>query len=290
MTEIKYNLVENTTGPNDANVATTDENLSADAIFQQSILPSLGRQIFPVVTMHGPTAAIFNVKKKAASNDIELVRSNVECFPSVSIGTGITKEAIQDLLSQFGKDGVQLVGNLLRGLANEQENTQTLAFLATYAADYGTLQLSNSLNAETNLFEISQRVSEIVLQMNSKNLRTYEAACVLPYKNAAAIMTLGNYAGGDNSDSRGLYIGQVGLTKFYMNPDPTATAAYVVLKDSENASKSSGVFSKYQSNVIEATDPDSGQNTYFIYNRFAIGISPLHETGNEMVYKFTILL
>lgn len=287
MEEVKH-LVENTTGPNDPNIATTDENLSVNAIFQQTLLPSLGRQIFPVVKMHGPTAAIFNIKKKAATNDLELLRSEVQAFGSTSIKSAITKEAIQDLVSQFGKDGKQMVGQLLRGLANEQENTATISFLDTNAVAGTTLTLSDSLNAQTNLFEVTQKVSELVLKMNSLNLRTYEASVVLPYTVAASVMALGKYAGGEDTESRGLFITQIGSVKYFMNPVATSTTAYVVLNDSENMSKSSAVFGKYAENVVETTDPDTGENVYFIFNRFALGLSPLHVAGNEMMYKFTI--
>lgn len=289
MTENKKLILENTTGPNDPNIATTDEKLSANEIFQQSSLPSLGRQILPVVKMHGPTAGIFNIKKKAVGNDLELVRRDVNCFDSTSINTGMTTEAMQDLLTQFGKDGKKMIGQLLRGLANEQENTETINFLETNAKVSPTLQLSDSLNAETNLFEVTQKVAEIVLQMNSLNLRTYEASVVLPYSVAASVMALGRYAGSDEDEERGLFIAQIGSIKYFMNPVAASTTAYVVLNDSQDASKSTGVFGDYTSDVVETYDPDTGEPVYFIYNRFAIGLSPLHVTDNEMAYKFTIL-
>lgn len=293
-------VVEDTVGSNEPNITTTDENLSVEQMYQQAALPSLGRQIFSVQPMHGPTAALFNIRKQVSGDanydannpSFVLLRNDVEVYPSESISTGLTKEAEQDIRSQYGKDANVIIGTLLRGLANDQENTRTLAFLDAQGYNEAgfDLTLTDSLNAETNAFEISQRVHELVLRANSKNMRTYESFCVLPYQAAATFAALNSYVGGLDKEERGLFIAEVGNTKYYMNPNPASSTAYVGLKDTSNASKSSAVFSPYISNVVEATNPATGESSYHIYNRFAITASPLHETGNEMLFKFTITL
>lgn len=283
-------LVEDTTGANAPNIATTDENLSVDAMFQQSSLPSLGRQIFSVVPMHGPTAALFNIQKNGADKFVVL-RNEVEVFPSKSINSGLTREVVQDLMSQYGKEGSRIVGNLLKSLTNDQENEKTIEFLEDNCLNVPDLQLTDSLSIETNMFEITQKINELVLKANTKNLRTYEGFCVLPYYAGASVAGLSTYVGGaeGEKDERGLFLAQIGQIKYYMNPEPTSTMAYVGLKDSKNSGKSSAIFSPYMSNVTETVDPDTGNETYFVFNRFAITESPLHQNGNEMLFKFNIL-
>ena len=387
-------LVEDLATPASPNVATTDENLSVDTMFQQVSMPSLGRQIFSVLPIHGPTAALFNIRNQNniiavaqvytitptavdstvytltidgiaysytsgigatvaqitaglaleinvtqtngivpvtavdnttnitltadvagvaftatdtgagtlvivptqpnvvanSGNDFELVRADVTVKNSASIATGITQEVVHDLRSQFGKETAGVIGKLLRGLANDAENTDTIAFLEANALAGTTLLLSNSANAETNLFEITQRVHELVLAINSNHLRSYEAFAVVPYVALGGIMGLSKYVGGDNKSERGLFIAKVGQTKFYLNPDATATNAYVGLKDTTNPSKSSAVFSPYVSNIIDAIDSNTGNSTYHIFNRYAITASPLHVAGEEMLHKFAIQL
>jgi len=285
-------IIEDTTGAADPNIATTDQNLSVDAMFQQSGLPSLGRQIFSVIPMNGPTAALFNLRKKAASNDIELIRAEVEVYPSTAIKTNITSEAVQDIRAMYGKRADKIIGDLLRGLANTDENTKTLAFLEAKSLALANLQLTDSANAELNLFEITQRVQETILRMNSKNLRTYEAFAVIPYTGLGGIMALSKYAGSANSskDSGGLFVTKIGVTSFFFNPNPASTTAYVGLIDKADSSKSSGVFSPYVSQVVESQNPDSGELAYHIFNRFAITASPLHVATDEMFYKFTVSL
>jgi len=282
------NVQENTLTPNAPNIAPTDEIASVDTMFQQATLPSLGRQIFSLLPIHGPTAALFNIRNKPLTNDFELVRAEVICGNSTAISTGVTQEAIEDLRSQYGKETGNIIGKLLRGLANDQENTDTIAFLEANALAGTNLVLSNAANAETNLFELTQRVHELVLGINSKHLRSYEAFAVIPFKTLGGIMGLSQYVGADNIDERGLFVAKVGQTKFYLNPDAASSTAYVGLIDSNNPSKSSAVFSPYDTTIVEATHQDTGNNTYHIYNRYAITASPLHVAGEEMLHKFII--
>lgn len=287
-TEIKHKLVEDTTGAEAPNIASTDSILSVREMFEQALLHSLGREIFPVIPTIGPTAGLFNIRKNASSNKFELVRNDVEVYPSTSINTGLTREVVQDIQSQYGKEATKVIGTLLRGLANAQENTKTLEFLESKSKAYTDLTLSDSLNAEVNLFEITQRAHELILKMNNKNTRTYGAYVVVPAIPLGGLMGLPAYVDNKEDIGHDLFITQIGKTRFYLNPDSTSTKAYVGLVDFTNPSKSAAIFSPYVSTIVEATDPDTGNDNYFIFNRFAITESPLHVTDDEMMYKFNV--
>lgn len=288
--DYKNPLVEDTTGSEDPNVASTDSNLTVGQMFQQSSLPSLGRSIFAVVPTKGPTSGLFNLRKKAGTNNFELVRKNVDVFPSEAIATGLTQEVVQDIKAQYGVLANAVIGKLLRGLANDQENARTLTFLEAECKVEVDLDLTNSQNAELITFEIGQKVHELILKANVKTPRTFDSWCVLPYTVAAAFAALNNYVGGMKKDESGLFISQIGNTTFFMNPDVTSTTAYVGLKAIDDLNKSSAVFSPYVETIAEAVHPDTGNLSYFIYNRFAIASSPLHVTGNEMLFKFNVIM
>lgn len=272
----------------DPNIETTDQNLSIDGIFQQTNVPSLAREICSVAELTGPSGAIFNIIRKDTTT-VELIRKEVQVFPSELQKTTITREAIQDLKSQFGKDADAIIGTLFRGLSNDLENEKLLSILSTNSKDYGDLQLTDSLNASTNAFELTQRVHEIILKMNQKHQRSYEAFCVLPAISMGSFMGLSSYLGYGDKESKGLFITQINKTKFYLNPDSTDLYAYVGLKD-ENLSKSSLVFSPYQNQILDAVDSDNGNINYFLANRFAITVSALHKLNEEMLYKFKVLV
>jgi len=282
-------LVENLATPAAPEVATSDENLTLDGMFQQTTLPSLARQIFPTLKLHGPTGAIFNIRKKAGTTDFELVRAEVVVGNSTAIHTGITQEAIQDIQSQYGEDSTQIIGKLLRGLANDAENVDTLAFLTAQSVASPNIILTDAGNAETTLFEVSQKVQELVLEANTNTRRTYEAYAVVPYKALAGIMSLKQYIGAGITSERGLFITQIGMTKYYINPDPASVTAFVGLSDMTDTGKSGAVFSPYTSSVIESVNPLDASVTYHLYNRYAITASPLHDAINDpMLFKFDI--
>lgn len=283
-------LLEDTTLPNAGNIETTDQNLSIDSMFQQIGTQSLARQISSVVEMTGPTAGIFNIVKKDGENSFKIIRKDVECFPSKLIKTGLTREVVQDSFSQFGKETEKVVGNLLRGLANQYENEKLFEVLDAECKDYEDLTFSQLNNAEMNFFEITQKVHEIVLKMNTKNQRTYEAFAVIPYLVLAGIMGIKNLTKNNEKEERGLFITEIGKTKFFLNPDVNNLNIYVGLKDSDDVTKSSLIFGKYQSNIIDAVDPESAETQYFLANRFAITSSALHLLDDEMLYKFKAVI
>lgn len=263
----------------------TDENLSLPVMYQQLATPSLARSVLFDMPLHGPTGALFNMRKKV--DTVELVRSEVEVFPSNPIKTGISVEAMEDMKRQFGVDGVKSVAILLQGLANEDENDKLITFLASKAVAADNLDLSNSGNAYDNFIEIQQHVSDIVIQMNMKGRRTFKSAVLLPYKLAASIMASSGWLNKFTSNSNEFYMGGNDLIEYYINPDITATSTFVILKDRYNGSKSAGSYSSYTNYIQESIDSETGDLNYIIYNRFALGISPLHEVTNPMIMSFT---
>lgn len=268
-------------------IATTDENLTVDEMFQQASLPSLARLIFSVVPMNGPTAALFNIEHKPDGSGIKLLRNEVQVYDSEPVKSGLTRETVEDLRNQYGKEADKVIGILLRSLANEQENQKALEFLEANSEDAGALTLTDAQNAETVLFELVRKVKEQVLKANSVSHRTYGAYCVLPYTFASSISALSEYIGGDDKTSD-LYFSYHNGVKFYLNPDVSITnTVYVGLKSENNMSKSAAVFSPYQSTVSEATDPKTGETVYHLFNRFAITASPLNE-NRKLMYKFNI--
>jgi hypothetical protein len=292
MNENNVILNENTDGANAPNIATTDENLSIESMFQEAGHPSLGKSIFSTADISGPTAALFNVKLKADKSGVELIRGEVEVFPSTSIKSGLTQEALQDIINQFGvKSARSIIGGMLRTLTNAQENTKTLEFLEAKSVNKTTLAFAGIDDAKVLLNMLTKRVADSIFEINSENLLSFDSYCVLPH-NVASSITLSNLGGGDLSkliSSKDLFIGKIGFTSYYLSPDPLATKIYVGIKD-EDLSKSAAVFSEYCANISIGTDVDTGNDSYFIFNRYAITESPLSALSKKMMHKFTVAL
>lgn len=279
-------LTENVYAPT---IATTDENLSINGIYQQTKLPSLGRRIFTVTPISGPTGAIFNISSK--SDGIKLLRNEVEVYdyPINAPKSKITLEALQDIKSQYGEDGLKLVANFLKGIANDDENANTISFLDANAVASSNISLSEPTMPDLVWREISYKVQQCVLEMNSQHIRTYNAFVVLPYSLGASIMSVfADLHNSELADATSLFIGKSGLTEWYVNPDSSDTNIYVGLMDKLGTGRGCAVFSPFVNEIKFDTDYETGMQVCHIWNRYAITVSPLHTNTEPMIMKFEV--
>ena len=278
--------IEGKLGTTSQDIEGVDQNLTIDEIFQQNKIDSLAKYVCSVSPLYGPSGAIFNLK--STNTGVKLLRQEVVTFPSDSVKTDITSEAIHDLVSMFGIQAYDVIGKLLRGISNEKENTRLFEVLDASSKVEADLTLTDSKNALSNYSEITQKVQELIIKMNSKDFRTFESFVILPYYAVASMSGISTFNNDTDSNADNLFLTRINKTSYFLNPDINSTKAYVGLKDT-NMSKSSLYFVPYTSEIQESVDPDSGLSVYRIYNRFAIETSVLHETDNEMLYTFNII-
>lgn len=260
--------------------------------FQEVSSASLIREIAVAVPMKYSTGKIVNIRKQAANDSFETVSANLTVNTATSnpIQTGLSLEAVADLQNQYGLDGYTIASNLLKGIVDAAENTAFMTFLDTNSLSTTALTLSDANSAEPSLFEITQRVQELVIKMNTPNFRTFNAFCVLPYKNAASISALSQYARGDEETKKNLVMSTIGQTHYYVNPDTSATTAFVGLKakDKKSMGASSVIMGTFAQEILKSTHVESFQAKVGILNRYATAVNPLSDTGAEMLMKFTI--
>lgn len=281
-------LNEDTNLPNAENIASTDQKIPLVNVFQQTKLPSLGRSVFYEIKLNGPSGGVFNLTDDG--QNLQLVRSDLNCFPCKTINTHITQESLYDLVHMYGEEyAYKYVSRMLRGLCNVQENEKTLEFLRNNAVDDGALVLSDKLNAETQMFEITNKVQRLCLKMNSLTQRTFSAFAIIPYTHVGSIMTTYAYTTGNNTtDINELLVADFALMKYYVNPDPNDTYSYVGLRSEVQPYCSSAFFGEFTNDLQLIHDPNTGNLTFYIYNRFGICQSPLSTPENPMLYKFEI--
>lgn len=284
---------------NAPNIATTDSKFPLNDVFQQTDSPSLARSIFVTVQPNGPLAGIFTLTDSHYTTDnsgnynpdkprLLLKRSNLTSFPSKPIMTELTVEAVRDLEAMYGENTARnYIAKMLRGFCNSYENEKTLEFLENNAVETPSLSISDTANAETMMFEITQRVQELALEMNTKTKRTLCAYAVIPYKYVASIMTTFAYNTAKNtSNTNDLLVADFALMKYYVNPDYNSETAYVGLRSPEDPFCSSGFFGDYGSQLQTIKDPDTANDVIVVYNRFGLAMNPNHCENNPMLYKF----
>ena len=260
--------------------------------FQELSTNSLIREVAATVPMKYSTGQIVNIARNASTNSFKTVSASMEVNTATTnpIQSGLTFEAMTDLNKQYGLDAYTIAGNLLKGITDAAENTAFMSFVDTNSLSTTALTLSDANSAEPSLFEITQRVQELVIKMNTPNFRTFNAWAILPYKNAASISALSQYARGDEETKKELVMSKIGQTQYYVNPDTAATTAYVGLnsKDKKSMGASSIIMGTFVQELVQSTHVASFQTNIGIVNRYATAVNPLSVSGAEMLMKFTI--
>ena len=287
MSEIINEKVSNT----DIGTADFSFNKVIDAYFE---LPtaSILRNIASVVPMKMSTGNVINLRRNATTGSYETVQSplTVNDNSAIPISTGLSIEAIQDLKNQYDEDGYELAASLLKGIVDKQENDDLITFLNTNSLSTPDLNLSNSINAENILFELTQRVQELVIKMNTPNYRTFDAFVILPFKTAASVTALNGYLGDLEESRQRLAVSKIGKTRYFVNPDTSTTTAYVGLNESHKKYRgaSSIIMGDYQTEILTSSGIEDFQQRVGIINRYATTVNPLSDVGSEMLMHFDI--
>jgi len=260
--------------------------------FEELPTVSLIRSIAAVVPMKMSTGSIINIRRNGVTNSFETVESTLTVNTATSnpIQSGLSMEALRDLHNQYGLDGYVIAANLLKGITDKEENDAFITFLDANSLATPILTLTDPGSAEMQLFELTQRVQELVIKMNTPDFRTYEAFTILPYKNAASISALSNYVRGEETEEKRLIINKMGKTMYYVNPDVTATKAFVGLHERTrgNMAASSVIMGTFPQELLRSTHVESFQGNIGILNRYATAVNPLSDTGAEMLLSFII--
>jgi len=286
----EVSLVEET---HNDNIGTADFSFnSLVKAFEELPTLSLVREIAAVVPMKYSTGQIVNIRRQGATNSFETVVANLTINTATSnpIQTGISVEVIQDLQNQYGLDGYKIAANLLKGITDQAENTAFLTFLDANSLATPVLTLTGAWSAETSLFEITQRVQELVIKMNTPSFRTFDAFVILPYKNAASISALSSYVREKELTEERLVVNRIGKTKYYVNPDVTATKGFVGLSDHDKNSlgASSVIMGTFPQEVLRSGVQGTFQQNVGLLNRYATAVNPLSTAGVEMLMSFEI--
>jgi hypothetical protein len=256
-----------------------------DILIKTKYKTSLAYELADIQPLATPVGNVFSVHNENISGNswkFKVINTPVTAVSKYA-DTGFTNEAWQDLQSQFGEDANDICANILSKVSASIETTDTLAFIKANA------KAMPALVAQT-YEQVFTTIGDAIIAMNQVTFRTMKAWVLLPSAIAGNLVVDPNYFLSDALDTKSQYlIYKFGNTKFYINPDNTDTNVYVGLNGDEPGT-SSLIFSPYQYTISPATNPDSGQNTLFVFNRYAITLNPLSVPGNEMIYKFALTM
>lgn len=285
----KQNLTEQVTS---ADISTSEFWANVIDRYQQTQIPSLARVLLAPYTMKSPIGKVFNLTDDDTDKDndivLKLVSSTIEAKPIDPYSITITSEALDDYSSMY-RDPAQAIANALKGFTNRKESEDTIALLKKHAEDQGSITISDKLNAEIQMFELSSKIQQCVLTMNTNKLRTYHCFAVVPYKYVGSVMSTFAYQTGlVTAEASDLQVAKFGMMTYYVNPDMTDNNVYVGLRHPVNRALCAGVYGEYQSQITTSLDPNNGNLHVHIHRRYGMAMSPLHTKKDPMLCKFTV--
>jgi len=265
---------------------------------------SLLYSICDVIPMKSPIGKIFYSRHKSGlgNNDFEIIKLDVEAKTTIT-NTKFTHETYEDIKHLYGEDATSLASKVLRGISDVKENLDLRDFLLVKSEPLSDLDLSVSVETDTNSKKILAKVGESVLKMNYTRYKTLQAWCILPRQYAAFILTYPSLIKEPNNPSK-FYVGTISNVDFYVDPINIENKSgferkaftngfllgasnleeiYIGLKDKE-IGNASLVFSPYSYEMDWVIDPLTVEHNLFLRNRYALNVSPLHDnlSGGEL--------
>lgn len=287
-------------------ISSTQEVLSSliDEKYNNSLLYS----VCEVLKLDSTWGSVFTTFRKPGTTNFEIIRKDIYT-QNIKIPTGFTVETWQDILKLYKDNSYKKAAGLLRGISDDQENFYLIDYLRNNSNTASEL-IVNSSNTGWVTSQISSKVAEIVLEMNSKSFKTLESFCILSPKWARYFLGTASFVMSDENENKSTYfVGKYGKTDFYVNPIPTNRSqfnndfnndytddpnaqddyCYVGLK-SEEVGASSLIFAPYQYEIQDVINPNTGAQDIFLYNRFGLEENPQSDlpTGKKLLYKFKI--
>lgn len=269
-------------------------------ILKDKIKSFLGHHIAEVQPMMQPSGYVF--ARQETQDTFKIIKKQIDVDTNKSI-VKISQEAWEDLLnlSNLNKAGESRTPDLfiswIKASAAHKETEKIIDLFKNNAVDAGNLTLNDTndakQNAETNLFYITKKVSDLVIKMNSPNFRTYDSFCILPQTGVGGILGLSfTYSRIDDSTDENrandYFLGKINHTRYYLNPNPDDNNAYVGLKSHKEKGVNSLIYSPYCMNLTTAYNHNSGERTVGVFTRNSYTIHPLHSPTTPMLFKFTI--
>jgi len=302
----KNSGIDLTEGTNSFDIASTQDILSRliDEKYNNSLMYSVC-EVFPLDSTWG---SFFTTFRNPDTTNFEILRKDIYT-QNIKIPTGFTREAWQDIIRMFKDDSSKKAASILRGISDDQENFYLIDYLRNNSISKSILAI-NSTNTGWITSQISMKVAECVIEMNSKSFKTLDSFCILPAKWAEAFLGTASFVL-DNKDNNSTYfVGRYGRTDFYINPiSPNRNQfnndfsndyensnssndkdyCYVGLKSKE-IGYSSLIFAPYQYEIQDIINPDSGDFSMFLYNRFGLVENPQSDlsSSKKLLYRFEI--
>lgn len=267
----------------------TDELLNKGFVSTYLGNKSLQVDIFSHLPLFGPQGFFMNVKRKDNSKGFEFVRRNQNTLESEPEKTGITKEALEDMIQIFGKETQsKVLSALFDGIVTDKINKEVQDFLDQNAC---TVQNISVQDSEKLVYNVVKRQGELIHKSNESIRQGHKYFILVPSQHLSQFEILGLFGKVEVPEEDTNVIWETSKIKIVHNPNPDIQDIYVGILNQEELNRSQCAYSPYKSEIRTQISDVSGDINYHIFNRFQLTMNPVQDKSDvtkAMLWKFGI--
>jgi hypothetical protein len=227
-----------------------------------------------------PTGYVFGVKPNS-SDKIEIVKNFVEAKDHIKLTT-ITKEVVDDIFSQYGESGTELLTSLLKRDVALDQDKDVVNFMRTISTKVDDVTVTAD-NIEAGQRYVETLVDTFIIKM-ATNLKTNMSGFIVASPKVAALLLRAFSANFAEQRNKMIgYVGSLGERDLYV--DYWTEDDYILIGLNSKEELKGVFFSPYDMSVTYSTEAQSGANIVRVNNRYAITRNPLDNDGvNDSIF------
>lgn len=262
--------------------AMVNQALLLGAIDKILIKNSIARRVSDIQPMQGPVGIVSGAQWDKIEGKLTIAKTDVTAFTE-KIRTEFTIEALQDLQGIYKESFYDMLAHYILDELAYKIDEKFITMIKTRASTKDTLVFSgatfdNSLRSvgQSIVVAVNKGLSDLPISDN----RSPQGWAIVS-SNVASLLagTLGDSSKEGLDDESPSYLGRIaGVDYFvdYTHPNDGLDSVVFGIKGN-GYSKGSTIFSPYIKQWVEAIDPGTGEQIFFLLDRTAMVVNPLDE-------------
>ena len=205
-----------------------------------------------------------------------------------------TKEAIEDIVSQFGELGVQMIAKAMSATIVDKMNSELIANIKTAAEPKTTFTFVGTEGLWSETRKLMLKIAAHISDMNRETRRGFHPYIIATPK-LATMIAMSGLELSDTENATSAYIGKISGIKLYMDIDDTSgddAQSVIIGHKSEKPGDAGYIFSPYHTSVFNSVSAVTGESKLFVNNRYVLTLNPADKgTGtadSNFFKKFTV--
>jgi len=245
-------------------------------IITEGYSKSIVSDICNVIPLTKPTGYVFGVKSNE-DGSIKLVKNMVEVKDHIK-NTNITKETIDDIFSQYNKDGVKLITNLIKRDLFLEQDYNVIKYINKIAKKVPDLIVPNSGDMDGEVTKLMGFIDAVALEM-AYDLKTNVKGFIIASPIVMGLLQKDDNVIPKNKEELLSYVGSVRQRDLFC--DYNAEEEYIIVGLNPSKDLRGITFCPYNIEINYHDIYQDGSKMIRINNRYGFIRNPLDNEGDD---------